>query len=224
MLDPEGMNRRSLALGAALLLLASLAGVGLYVGLRSGGAAKSASAMAGRDPKNSDPERSNRPDGPSLAPSRAAPATPVTSDTPQSRQGSAREYTVGNVRIRDHRSGNHARVDVPPAVHAPGGRKIASQLTSDLAQKLRGVMAGCAASVPAEARGATPRVEGEILIAIKDKYATVTNATFQPRDIQGNASDAIKQCLQGGAIGLATPSGDERDLEGYAITLSLRVP
>jgi hypothetical protein len=139
-------------------------------------------------------------------------------------QGSAREYAVGGVRIRDHRRGSHPPVDVPPAVHPPQGRKIASQLTSDLAQKLRAVMAGCSTDVPAEARGATPRVEGEIKIAIKEKQATITSATFQPRDITGNAVDAIRQCLHGKAIGMTTPSGDEPDLESYAITLSLRVP
>jgi hypothetical protein len=129
---------------------------------------------------------------------------------------------VGDIRVRDHRSGEHARLDVPPAVHPPEGRKIASQLTSDIAQKVRAVMTECAARSAPAARGPTPRVDGTITIAIRDHQTTIKSAIVQLRDVTGG--DALKQCIEQGAVGIAVPAGDEPDVDGYAIALSLRLP
>jgi hypothetical protein len=130
---------------------------------------------------------------------------------------------VGGVRIRDHRKGEHVQLDVPPSIHPPGGRKLPSELTNAIAQQVRAAVNECAASVPAEARGDKPRMDGEIQIAIKDRQARVTSATIQPRDITGSV-EQVKQCVEQRAVGIASPSGDEADLEGYSITLSIRLP
>jgi hypothetical protein len=130
---------------------------------------------------------------------------------------------IGGVHVRDHRSGDHTPVDLPPAIHAPHGRKIPSQLTHDLTQRLRAVVNECAARIPAGARGARAGIDGEITIAIKDQQATVTAGTFQLRDIA--ASDgSVKDCIEQKAVGVAVASGDEPDVENYGITLSLRLP
>jgi len=210
------MNRGYLALGAAVVLVAV---IGLVLVLRSGddGAVKPDPA----GPKFSETKLGK----PSAQVTRAPSAPSSGASRPEPGSGPAvGEYTVGGVRIRDHRSGNHAPLDVPPAIHPPEGRKISSQLTADLAQKLRVVTDACTASLPPEARGAKPRLDGEILIAIKDQQATVTSATFQARDVAGASEGLIKQCMEQKTIGVATPSGDEPDLQGYAITLSLRIP
>ena len=131
---------------------------------------------------------------------------------------------VGDVRIRDHRSGDHPAADVPPAVHPPQARRLPSTLTNEFAQQLRTALASCAASVPVGARGAAPKIDGEIIIAIKDRQASITSAIFQPRDITGDANDALKQCLASKAVGLSTPSGEQADLDHYAVTLSLVLP
>ncbi|HEX2685698.1 MAG TPA: hypothetical protein VHN14_03730 [Kofleriaceae bacterium] len=156
---------------------------------------------------------------PPIAPSEHA--RPVV---PSGTEAAASESPSGNVRIRDHRSGEPALVDIPPPIHPPEGRKIPSHLTSDLAQRLRTITTECAASVPSDARGATPRLEGEVLIAIKNHQATITGATYQARDVAGEAQGSIKQCMEQKSVGVATPSGDEPDVEGYAITLSFRLP
>jgi hypothetical protein len=216
------MNRRYLVLGAAVVLAAV---IGLVVVLRRGDGASTkrdeALAKPGPvDPKTSDTELGRPGIKVTQTPSSGHPRPAELAGS-----GSAvSEYMIGGVHVRDHRSGDHAPLDLPPAIHPPEGRKISSRLTSDIAQKLRAVTTECAASVPSEARGATPRLDGEILIAIKNQQATVTSAVFQVRDVAGGSTGPVKECMEQKTVGVATPSGDEPDVQGYAITLSLRLP
>lgn len=209
------MNRGYLALGGALVLAAV---IGLYAVLSRGD--DRAVTPAPRDPEIAQAS----PGKPSGSGPARTPSANVTPEQTTPSTTTTKEYTVGGVRIRDHRSGAHVQPDVPPAIHPPGGRKVPSELTSGIAQKVRAVVAECAASVPAEARGEKPRADGEIRIAIKSQQATVTGATIQMRDVVGAAGDPVKQCIEQKAIGVATPSGDEADLEDYAITVSFRLP
>ena len=133
------------------------------------------------------------------------------------------DYMVGGVRIRDHRSGDRTQSSVPPAIHPPEGRKVPSQLTSDVAQKVRAVMTECAASLPAHARGADPRLDGAIEIAIRDHLATVTRAAVQLRDVSADAASAVERCIEQKSIGVATSAGDEADLEAYSIALTFHL-
>ena len=206
------MNRALLALGALVLV----AVIGIYVVVLRGGDGSPQTSPA-PDPKftQADPGKPSLPVQQRAASGSAAadPSAPA-----------AREYVVDGVRVRDHRSGDHPPIDLAPPLHAPEGRRIPSELTSTIAQKLRAVVAECAASVPGDVRGEKPRAEGEILIAIKNRQATVTGGTIQMRDVNGASADAVKQCIEQKSIGVAAPSGDEPDVERYAITLSLRLP
>jgi hypothetical protein len=208
------MNRGYLALGAALVVVVVIA---LYVAIASSDDDEVTAVP--RDPKIAEVPR-DRPTG-------SIVRTPSASGTPERTAGTAadapKEYVVGGVRIRDHRKGEHVQLDVPPSIHPPGGRKLPSELTNAIAQQVRAAVNECAASVPAEARGDKPRMDGEIQIAIKDRQARVTSATIQPRDITGSV-EQVKQCVEQRAVGIASPSGDEADLEGYSITLSIRLP
>jgi hypothetical protein len=47
---------------------------------------------------------------------------------------------------------------------------------------------------------------------------------FQVRDVAGGSTGPVKECMEQKTVGVATPSGDEPDVQGYAITLSLRLP
>jgi hypothetical protein len=211
------MNRGYLALGAAVVLAAV---IGLYVALTrsdpGGGAAAHHDPDAPKSPE-ADPGK------PNIKVTQTAPGEHPRPG-PSGSGSAVSDYMIGGVRIRDHRSGDHAPVDIPPAIHPPQGRKIASQLTSDIAQQLRAVTTECTASVPREARGAAPRLEGEIMIAIKDHQAQVTSATFQLRDVAAGSDGSVKQCMEQKSVGVVTPADDEPDVEGYAISLSLRVP
>ncbi len=208
------MNRGYLVFGAGVVLAAV---IGLYAALGNGDDA--AVKRAPSDPKTTEQDRAGQDVGENRIPSaHARPALPGGAGS------GASEYMIGDIRVRDHRSGEHATIDVPPAIHPPEGRKIPSQLTSDLAQRLRAVMAECADGVPPEARGKATRLEGQVMMSIKDHQATVTRATFVLRDLASASQEPVKQCMEQKSVGVATPSGDEPDVEDYAITLSFHLP
>lgn len=211
------MNRGYLALAGGLVLAAVIV---LYVILRTADDGAVERTSSGPKIAEADLGKSGSRLRP-IAPSE--PALPDGSALPVRSGSAARDYMIGGVRVRDHRSGDHPLVSMPPSIHPLHGRKIPSELTYALTQRLRGVVNECAANVPPEARGAKPGIDGEIMIAIKDQQATVTSATFQLRDVA--ASEApVKECVEQKAVGVAAPSGGEADVENYAITLSLRLP
>jgi hypothetical protein len=210
------MNRGYLVLGAAIVLAAV---VGLYVLLPGD------DTSANREPgvaKYAEPAEAviRRRPTPTVAPSMPRDPPGATAEGP----GTTREQTFGNVVVRDHRTGAHDTIDVPPVIHAAQSRKIASQLSYDISQPVRAAVIECAAGVPREARGPKPRFEGQITIAIKNHQATITDATLKLRDVTGVALDSLKQCVEEKSVGASVPAGDEAELEGYAITMSLRLP
>jgi hypothetical protein len=206
------MNRGFLAVAGGLVLAGVIV---LYVLLRASD--DPAAGRASNAPRITEADHGKP--GPTVRPvAPSDPAVPVGSGS------GSRDYVIGGVRVRDHRSGEHPMLDIPPAVHPPQGRRIPSQLTYALTQKLRGVVNECAASVPQDGRGAKPRIDGEIIIAIKGQQATVTSGTFQLRDADSASEAPVKACMEQKAVGVATPSGDEPELENYAITLSVRLP
>jgi hypothetical protein len=210
------MNRWILAVGAVVVMGAA---IGLWLWMRHG------------DDAQANPQRTSAEVAGSEVATPTVRATSGTSVTPTLPDGdrvaagtdSVKEYKVGDVRVRDHRKGDHPPMDLPPNSHPPDGRKIASTVTADIAQKVRAVMNECVASIPREARGVSPRLEGLISIAIKDKQVSVTAATIQLRDIVGASIDPTKQCIETKSIGITTPA-DEPDLADYTINLSFAVP
>lgn len=150
----------------------------------------------------------------------SAPTLPAAGEHP-------REYAVGDVAVRDHRAGDNKPLDVPPNVHPPEGRLIPSTLTHAISQKVKAVIKDCVASLPREGRADKPRVEGQILIGIKDKSLAVTQSTIQMRGLDAldaTVVDSAKQCIESRAVGQSTPAPDEADLESYTINLSFTIP
>lgn len=144
----------------------------------------------------------------------------TVNETPREPAGDPpKEYEVGGRKVRDHRTGDHGPVDIPPNVRPPEGRQIPSTLTSEIGQKVRAKVAECAALIPPEARGTKPRVEGLIVIAIKSKQVSISSATMQLREIVGAATDPTKQCIEERSKSITHPT-DEADLETYDITVS----
>ncbi len=207
------MSRGLLAVGALIIAGSVLA---LWLVMRTNDPAAPTPAPTGHDDPPTPTERSH--------PGVTVIQTPKLPEAPAA--GSAdnvTEYTVGGVAIRDHRSGEHAARDLPQNVHPPGGHKIDSHLTWEISQKVRAVTKDCAASVPKDARGSAPKVEGQIVIAIKDKQLAITGATMQVRDVT-SAGDTVKQCIEQKSVGLTNPAPDEPDVDNYSITLSLDLP
>jgi hypothetical protein len=155
-----------------------------------------------------------------------APSLPSTGDAPSKvppPAGSANEYEVGGVLVRDHRSGSNAPMDIPPNIHLPNTRQLPPTLTQDVAQKVRAVLADCTKDVPKDARGAHPRLEGQVVVGIKDHKLTVTGATMQLRDISGDAQEATRQCIEQKSVGLQTTAADQDDLDNYSIGVTFAV-
>lgn len=151
------------------------------------------------------------------SPTKVTP-TPALAD-PKPEPG-ADEYTVGAVQVRDHRGGNSPHMDVPPNMHPPHAHELASTIVADVAQQVRGVMQQCAASLPREARGSSPRLDGQLVVAVKGEQLTVTGATMQLRDVYGAGLEPTRQCIEQRAIGLHAAAAKEPDVEGYSISVT----
>lgn len=166
-----------------------------------------------------------RPAPPALAPTGGVTQTEAPR-LPEPAAGSAdgvREYVVGDRLVRDHRKGNKPPIDIPPAVHAPDGRKLDSTVTQEVGQKIKDVLKQCAADLPPEARGEKARLEGLAVVSIKNKQLTVTKATVQLRNVVGASVDAVKQCIESKSVGITTSAAEEADLETYDINLSYAI-
>jgi hypothetical protein len=174
---------------------------------------------------------SNEPQGSAVVarPGGAPTVTPGASGDhpalPQPAPGeNPRDYVVGDIRVRDHRAGDHKPLDVPPNPHPIEGPKIPSTLTHEISQKLRAHVVECTASLPKPARGEKPRVEGQITIAIKDHKVTITNSTMQLRDVTGESVEPTKQCIESKALGIENSAPDIADLDKYSINVTYAIP
>jgi len=204
------MNRGYLAAGTVIVVAAV---VGLYVLLRTDG-----DPPARREASAPEPQKIEDRD----------PGKPRNHLVPVLRQdgASAPGRTSGDPGARDHRTAERpaAASPPPPPADPPAGRRINVQVTSDLSQVLRPALQECAASLAPGAAGATSRIEGQVVISIKDHQATVTSANFQLQDIAEAAQADVKQCLMQRAVGVTATAGDEQDVDSYPITVSLRWP
>lgn len=199
------MRRGTLALAAAIVVAAV---IGLYVMLRTDEPAPT--PVLPEPPDQTIPATE-----PGKARNRVAPVLrPDGSAAPARR--------VGELGVRDHRAPEHVAADPPP--DPPAGHKINVQVTSGLAQVLRPALQECAANLAPGVAGDTSRIEGQVVIAIKNHQATVTSASFQLHDFAEAAQDGIKQCLVQRAVGVSSSAGDEPDIDSYPITVSLRWP
>jgi hypothetical protein len=201
------VNRGVLLAGAAGVLVAAC--VAIWLGTRGGEDAPATPGSAAQQ-TGATPVEGKR--GTTVT-----PAPELRGGDPASSGDGVTTYQVDTVTIHDHRGANAGqRLDLPPNLHPPGGRRIPPTLTGAFASQVRTVLAECARSLPAEARGPRPRVEGDIIIAITGGKASVTRSLMQLRDVQGDV-DAIRQCVEQKATGLTADAAGQDDLEGYAI-------
>jgi hypothetical protein len=78
--------------------------------------------------------------------------------------------------------------------------------------------------VPADVRGAKPRLEGEITVAIHDHRLAITETAMAMRDVSEPIADTTRDCVAGKAVGLAVPAPDQDDLDNYAISIAYAIP
>lgn len=135
----------------------------------------------------------------------------------------ATETIVNGVRVRDHRKDRTKPVTLVPRApeHA---RKIPPALTAEISNRLLPIVRECAASVPPEARGEQPRVEGQVVIAIKDRQVRISEATIELVNVAGASVEPTRQCIQQKSLAATAPAADEADLENYPIRISFSLP
>lgn len=195
--------------------------------LNPGGAG--ASATPGVQPSGSGaPPVATGSNAPIVTP-RDQPRGAGTADAPAGAQGSSalppeRDYSVGDIRMRDHRSGSHGQADIPPNVHTPEGPRIDSALTAAIGRQVKIVMLECAKGTSREGRGAEPRVEGQVVIAVKANQASVLSGIMQPRDVSPEVATTIKTCVETKLVGLTAPAPNQADLDHYSINMSMKLP
>jgi hypothetical protein len=207
--------RNVLVIGG-LLVVALVVGLWLLLG-RDDTTTAQASPTPSTGPAAVDTPSSGRPT--------VTPGAPIVPSMPPPSSGeNPRDYAVGDVRVRDHRAGDNKPLDIPPNAHPAEGRAIPSVLTHEISQKVRAVMMECVASVPKEARGEKPRLEGQIVIAIKASRLSITNSTMQLRNISGDAVEPTKRCIESKSIGLENSAPDQADLDNYSINISFAIP
>jgi hypothetical protein len=155
--------------------------------------------------------------------------TPGLTEAPHMPQAGAgenpKDYVVGDIHVRDHREGDNKPLDIPPNVHPAEGPAIPSLLTHEISQKVKTVVLDCAKAIPKEARtDERPRVEGQVIIAIKDHNVTVTKSTMQIRNVTGESVEPTKQCIETKTIGITNPAADQADLDSYSINVTYAIP
>lgn len=194
------------------------------------------SGTRGRSPALPDPQTRDD-DDPAAAPT-GTPGMPRNSDPSRPHAATVEstergthappreplEYTLPDGRrVRDFRDPSKRKpLELPPSIHAPGGRKIKPELTGLFTDQMVAHVRTCKASVPASALGAKPRVEGQIVIAIKNEVASVTSAVFLMTDVSDpQVAQSTKECMEKAALTVSVPAQGEADLDAYSINLSL---
>jgi hypothetical protein len=206
------MSRTLLGVLAAVVLVA---GIGLYVLLGRSAKTPTTTTTVGSNGTTTVTTTTD--------PSGSIPSLPSTGSAPA--LGGPDEYTVGGLKVRDHRRGDNQKLDIPPNVHQPGAVEIPSTLTHELAQQVKAVMRDCVKSLPADARGEAPKLEGQITIAVKDQKASITKSLVLLRDVkESDATTAAKQCIESKSIGIGAPASSVPNLDAYTINVSFLIP
>jgi hypothetical protein len=155
----------------------------------------------------------------------APPVLPNGSAVATAGSDQTREYMVGDVKIRDHRTGDHKPMDIPPNIHPANARALPSELTQDISQQVKRQLFACAKDLlPKEARGTKPKLEGTLSVAIKDHKLAITGLDSQIRDVDEASASALKQCVEQKSASFTSSAPKEADLDNYTIGLTFAIP
>ena len=131
-----------------------------------------------------------------------------------------KEYAANGAIIRDHRTGARGTFEPGSNMAPPNSRKLQPTLTKAIADRVRDAMNECAKSLPKEARGDEPRLEGTINIAIKDKQVAINRAELRLKNVAEEPAETTRQCIVQKSQSITQSAGDEEDLASYDINLS----
>jgi len=89
---------------------------------------------------------------------------------------------------------------------------------------VKAVMMECAANLPKDARGEHPRLEGQVMLAIKANKLTITQSTMQLRNVSGESVEPTRQCIESKTVGIENAAPDQADLDQYPFNISFAIP
>lgn len=132
-------------------------------------------------------------------------------------------YRVGGYIVRDHRKGDQPIMDIPPNLHPQGSRRLTPELVRTMSDQVRDAIISCETQIPADARGPKPKMQGQIVVGIKDHQVVVKESTVQLRDVVGASIEPVKACMKEKIATVTTAAPDEADLDAYSINLSFAI-
>ena len=193
----------------------------LYALVRDSGNPTPAPALGSGAQVSVHPASQSRRDPPPRLPPPSADGNP--GDAPGLPKGD-KEYSVGDVRVRDHRPGDPKPIDLPPNIHRPQSRMLPLALTTELSQQMRNVVRECTRSIPAAARGAKPQFEAQVSVAIDNHRLSIVDVVSQLRDVEGPTVDLVRDCVARNVAGLTISAADQDDIANYGLRLSFIIP
>jgi hypothetical protein len=206
-----------LAFGAAAIVAAAVI---LYLATQAGDAPAS-SAKPGPMVAESEP----RPEDPS------GNATPPKRERQASKQANGetmpapREYvTEDGRRVRDHRRNPTPEEGSAPAPDPPA-RTLSTSTTQTVVVPFKEAIRECTKSLPPRAPGAKrSRLQGELLVEIKEQQLTVTDAKLGIPGMEGEAVTAAIACLKEKSAAIATSATGEADFQSTSIRIDVALP
>ncbi len=175
------------------------------------------------NPNGGPPPLATGPNAPIITPRDQPRGTTAAGGAPTG-AGSSSNYTIDDVRVRDHRGSGSAPLDIPPNIHTPEGPRINSTLTNEIATQVRAIMNTCAKGVSREGRGESPRVEGLLVTTVKANQLGVLSATIQVRDVPETTAATVKSCMEPKIVALTAPAPDQADLDSYSVSMRMTLP
>jgi hypothetical protein len=212
---------KRLALGGFALLVTAAVAL-LVLSSRSDSTALGAPPPAPEQPRPAaDHAGDDRPAGagaerPRLADEPAAADTPALPALTE-----PREYVRDDgIVVRDHRAGDQ-EPDLTKQIARPRkAQRIEPELLVTIKNAVRPHVTACTDRLPADAFGADPRVQGEVIVAIEDDQVSITKLNLQLDDVR---DDGLTDCVRQAVSAVTVPAGGHAPLDAYTLTLPFRV-
>jgi hypothetical protein len=158
------------------------------------------------------------PTAPSLASGSAAPAAPDTVDRP--------DVTT----VDDHGGVTHDHRDLagdfhrPPPDHVPWHKpvRVTGKFAGDVGRLITPIAQACATQIPADARGAQPVMQVQLVVSVKGGQLSVDDVQTSFRDVSGDQG-SVQDCVRSKAGAITLDASTQPDVDHYPITMPMRI-
>lgn len=124
--------------------------------------------------------------------------------------------------VRDHRAGG-GQPPVATTPMPPEQRTMNPELTARVYQQVSPAVAGCAAKVPTDARGADPFVYINLNVEVDGGVLSATDVLPVAHDVEGDAAEALVACVREGVARLRVDATGEPDQAAYVLQYPIKL-